>query len=113
MHLQLKVVVVLPPNGDVICVTKDNHVYYCEKTSPNKDVWKCDLQVARTDIPPALSDALDLATQDTQNNTKVPNTDLLTDESLFENENTTDGNDNSKSPKDLDDESLIINPELP
>jgi hypothetical protein len=36
-----------------------------------------------------------------ENNTKVPNTDLLTDENLAESQNTTDGNDITKPPKDL------------
>ena len=55
------------PGGDVICVTKDKKVYYYTKV---KTTYRCDLQVAKTGIPPALSDALDAAIQDTQNNTK-------------------------------------------
>jgi hypothetical protein len=57
------------PGGDVICVTKDKKVYYCTKV---KTTYLCDLQVAKTGIPPALSDALDAAIQDTQGYLAIP-----------------------------------------
>jgi hypothetical protein len=56
---------------------------------------------ARTTFGSNLNEKLaDLNSPDA-NDTKVPNTDLLTDESLAESQNTTDGNDITKPPKDL------------
>jgi hypothetical protein len=66
--------------------------------------WKCnayDQTRITSYIPPDLKNALDAAIQDSQNNTIGPMTDLLTEDSLFEKENTTDGNDIPKPPKDL------------
>lgn len=100
------------PGGDAICVTEDKHVYYCQKVGTT---YQCDLQVARTasDIPASVQDALDDAIQESQDNTKVPNTDLLKDDSLLNDDNDTDGNDDRKVPKDLgglNDDGLTIKP---
>jgi len=46
-------------------------------------------------------DLLATGPSDTSNETKVPNTDLLTGESLVKSENDTDGDDFTKPPKDL------------
>jgi hypothetical protein len=89
------------------CITADDqggtHIWQC--TTIDKK-WTCQYvePVPRSNIPPSLTDALNTATQESENatkDTKGPNTDLLTGESLVESQNTTDGNDNTKPPKDL------------
>ena len=54
----------------------------------------------KTGIPPALSDALDAAIQDTQNNTKFSK-DTNNFNELIGNGTSTDGNGDTKIPKDL------------
>lgn len=82
----------LTPGGDAICVMKDKHVYYCTKV---KTTYRCDLQVYKTsNIPTAVQDALNHAIQESQNTTKVPNTDILKDNVTLQ-----ENNDNVKIPK--------------
>ena len=102
------------------CVVQDDKGLSAWDCKLNKDgkTWSCKQAKTMTggSIPPELTDSLTVATEDTQNNTKVPKTDLLNDGGLLKDDDTADTSNDTKVPKDLgglnDDDGLTINPDL-
>jgi hypothetical protein len=103
-----------------VCTTidhdfKDVSEWNC-KTNDGGKTWSCSKAAAGKEaIPPGLKDALDVAVQESADNTKVPKTDL-NDGGLLKDDDTADTSNDTKVPKDLgglnDDDGLITNPDL-
>jgi hypothetical protein len=81
--------------GLIVCTDSKTKTFtFCTKDK-NGD-WKCEKAIESTvKIPPNLQDAIDAATEESENSTKSPNTDLLLDGDLPP----LTSDDNPKEPK--------------
>ena len=92
----------------------------CTK-NPDGKTWKCVKAkiVTEGSIPPELSDALDVAIEESQNTTKAPKTGVLDEPGALSDDESTENGDDTKVPKGLgglnedDDDAPTINPGLP
>jgi hypothetical protein len=120
---------------DTVCVSTSKTTTFCQvieddkvvlsmdcKKNPDGKTWRCDQaksEMTGGSIPPELTDALDVATQDIQaNDTKVPKTGILSEPGALSDDGSDEDGEDTEVPKDPgglndEDDAPTINPGLP